>query len=79
MPEFTCDVATKKGEKVDYAILKEGEPIIIIEAKRIGIKLQKQQHGQLFRYFSTNRCRIVILTTGAVSYPHLTLPPIGSV
>ena len=21
MPEFVCDVATKKGEKVDYAIL----------------------------------------------------------
>ena len=66
MPEFTCDVATKKGEKVDYAILKDGEPIIIIEAKRAGMKLQKQQQGQLFRYFSTNRCRIAILTNGFI-------------
>ncbi len=66
MPEFTCDVATKKGEKVDYAILKDGEPIIIIEAKRAGLKLQKQQQGQLFRYFSTNRCRIAILTNGMI-------------
>ncbi|MDE7138434.1 MAG: type I restriction enzyme HsdR N-terminal domain-containing protein [Ruminococcus sp.] len=66
MPEFTCDVATKKGEKVDYAILKDGEPIIIIEAKRAGMKLQKQQQGQLFRYFSTNRCRIAILTNGVI-------------
>lgn len=66
MPEFTCDVATKKGEKVDYAILKDGEPLMIIEAKRAGMKLQKQQQGQLFRYFSTNRCRIAILTNGIV-------------
>ncbi|MDE5770489.1 MAG: type I restriction enzyme HsdR N-terminal domain-containing protein [Ruminococcus sp.] len=66
MPEFTCDVATKKGEKVDYAILKDGEPIIIIEAKRAGLKLQKQQQCQLFRYFSTNRCRIAILTNGVI-------------
>lgn len=64
MPEFTCDVATKKGEKVDYAILKDGEPIIIIEVKKASMKLQKQQQGQLFRYFSTNRCRIAILTNG---------------
>lgn len=64
MPEFVCDVATKKGEKVDYAILKDGEPVIIIEAKRAGMKLQKQQQGQLFRYFSTNRCRVAILTNG---------------
>ena len=66
LPEFTCDVATKKGEKVDYAVLKDGEPVIIIEAKRAGIKLQKQQQGQLFRYFSTNHCRIAILTNGIV-------------
>lgn len=68
MPEFTCDVATKKGEKVDYAILKDGEPVILIEVKRAGMKLQKQQQGQLFRYFSTNRCRIAILTNGITYY-----------
>ena len=64
MPEYTCDVATKKGEKVDYAILRDGDPIMIIEVKRAGMKLQKQQQGQLFRYFSTNRCRVAILTNG---------------
>lgn len=41
--EFVCDVGTKKSEKADYAILSEGEPIILIEAKRVGMKLQKQQ------------------------------------
>ena len=33
MPEFTADVGIKKGEKVDYAILNNGEPVILIEAK----------------------------------------------
>ena len=29
-PEFIADIGIKKGEKVDYAIMKDGEPIIII-------------------------------------------------
>ncbi len=66
-PEFVCDFAVKKGEKIDYAVLKDGEPIMMIEVKRAGMKLQKQQQGQLYRYFSTNHCRIAILTNG-VSY-----------
>lgn len=64
VPEFVCDVGTKKGEKIDYAIMSDGEPIILIEAKRAGMKLQKQQQGQLYRYFSVNRSRIAILTNG---------------
>ena len=27
-PELNADIGTKKGEKVDYAILKDGKPII---------------------------------------------------
>lgn len=64
VPEFVCDVGTKKGEKIDYAIMSDGEPIMLIEAKKAGMKLQKQQQGQLYRYFSVNRCRIAILTNG---------------
>ncbi len=64
LPEYVCDVAGKKGEKIDYAILHDGEPIILVEAKRAGMKLQKQQQGQLFRYFSTSHCRIAVLTNG---------------
>lgn len=64
MPEYICDVAGKKGEKIDYVILHDGEPVVLIEAKRAGLKLQKQQQGQLYRYFSTNRCRLAILTNG---------------
>lgn len=31
IPEFTADVGTKKGEKVDYAIKKDDKIIILIE------------------------------------------------
>ena len=34
-PEFTADVGIKKGEKVDYAILRSGQPVILIEAKAV--------------------------------------------
>lgn len=64
LPEYTCDVATKKGEKIDYAIMRDGDPAILVEAKRAGMKLQKQQQGQLYRYFSTNQARLAILTNG---------------
>lgn len=33
-PELVADVGTKKGEKVDYAILREGKPIIYLNAKK---------------------------------------------
>jgi len=33
IPEFTCDIGTKKGEKIDYAIFKDNNPIILIECK----------------------------------------------
>ena len=42
----------KKGEKVDYAILKDNEPIILIEAKPCSDDLSKHD-SQLFRYFGT--------------------------
>lgn len=64
-PEFTADVGIKKGEKVDYAILKDGAPIILIEAKWIGEKLQKHD-SQLFRYFGTSKAKFAILTNGQI-------------
>ena len=62
-PEYTADVGIKKGEKVDYAILQEGVPVVIIEAKVISRSLEKQD-SQLFRYFSTTPAKIAILTNG---------------
>lgn len=62
-PEFTADVGIKKGEKVDYAILLDGEPIILIECKSISEKLTKHD-SQLFRYFGTTSAKFGILTNG---------------
>ena len=33
LPEMCCDIGTKKGEKIDYAIMRDGEPVILIECK----------------------------------------------
>lgn len=64
-PEYTADVGVKKGEKVDYAIIINNEPIILIECKSCNETLDK--HGsQLFRYFSTSSAKFGILTNGIV-------------
>lgn len=64
IPEFTADVGIKKGEKVDYAILKDGKPIILLECKWCGTNLDKEHASQLFRYFTTTRVRFCVLTNG---------------
>ncbi|MCA9175602.1 MAG: type I restriction enzyme HsdR N-terminal domain-containing protein [Planctomycetales bacterium] len=64
VPEFTADVGTKKGEKVDYAILRDGAPILLWECKRLGVNLDDAHCSQLFRYFTTTSARIGILTNG---------------
>lgn len=62
-PEYVADVGIKRGEKVDYAILQDGKPVIIIEAKAISRSLERQD-SQLFRYFSTTPAKFAILTNG---------------
>lgn len=62
-PEFTADVGIKKGEKVDYAILLNNKPCILIEAKWIGESLQVHD-SQLFRYFGTTSAKFGLLTNG---------------
>lgn len=65
-PEYVCDIGTKKGEKIDYAILKNGEVQILIECKKIGEPLNINHASQLFRYFHVTNARISILTNGQV-------------
>lgn len=65
IPEFTADTASKKGEKVDYALMKDGEVQILIECKKYGEKLTIKHASQLFRYFSVTNARLAILTNGA--------------
>lgn len=64
VPEFTADVGTKKGEKVDYAIRKDDELSILIECKPLGTDLANAQYSQLFRYFGCTEAKFAILTNG---------------
>lgn len=63
-PELVADVGTKKGEKVDYAILKDGKPIILFECKKSGADLSINHAAQLFRYFHVTAARFGVLTNG---------------
>lgn len=65
VPEYTADVGIKKGEKVDFAILKDGQPVMLMECKCCGTKLNADKCSQLFRYFHTlPTARLGILTNG---------------
>lgn len=64
VPEYTSDVGTKKGEKVDYVIMKDGKPAILIECKAINTTLNINHASQLYRYFSCTEARFAILTNG---------------
>lgn len=64
-PEYVADVGIKKGEKVDYAILEDGKPNILIECKSCSEQLDKHS-SQLFRYFGTTSAKFGILTNGII-------------
>lgn len=63
VPEFVADLGIKKGEKVDYAIMKDGQPLILIECKHWSSGLDPH-NSQLFRYFHTTKAKFSILTNG---------------
>lgn len=63
-PELTADIGMKQGEKIDYAIMQNGEPIILIECKWSGAALNVHNESQLFRYFHTTKAKFAILTNG---------------
>lgn len=64
VPEYTADTGTKKGEKVDYALIKDSQIQILIECKKVSETLSHKHAGQLYRYFSVTNARIAILTNG---------------
>lgn len=66
VPEFTADVGIKKGEKVDYAIVLGGQPVILIECKDCRNELNVAYESQLLRYFNAAKVRFSILTNGII-------------
>lgn len=65
IPEYVTDIGTKKGEKIDYAIFKDGNPIILIECKHCNQNLDLHE-GQLLRYFHVSKAKFGILTNGVI-------------
>lgn len=65
VPEFIADIGIKKGEKIDYAIFKDGKPTILIECKHWSQDLSVHD-GQLLRYFHVSKARFGILTNGII-------------
>lgn len=63
VPELDCDINKKKGEKIDYAIMKDGEPIIVIECKHWQQPLDLHK-AQLSRYFVASKAKFGLLTNG---------------
>ncbi|MDB5258779.1 MAG: restriction endonuclease [Chitinophagaceae bacterium] len=63
-PELVADIGMKQGEKIDYAIMQNGEPIILIECKHHAAPLNVSNASQLFRYFHTTKAKFSILTNG---------------
>lgn len=66
-PEYESDTAVKKAgqkEKVDLALILNGQPVVFIEVKPLGEPLSGH-HGQLKRYFnSTTSVALGVLTNG---------------
>ena len=65
VPEFVADIGIKKGEKVDYAIVKDGQPCILVECKHWSEKLDPH-NSQLFRYYHTTKAKFGLLSNGVV-------------
>ena len=66
VPEYIADVGMKKGEKVDYAVMKDGKPVLLFECKWCGASLDEAHAAQLRRYFHVTEARIGVLTNGVV-------------
>lgn len=65
IPEMDCDLIKKKGDKIDYAIMNDGEPIILIECKHWQQNLNLHDN-QLQKYFVASKAKFGVLTNGIV-------------
>lgn len=63
VPEFVTDYGAKNVEKVDYAIMKDGNPVLIIECKNHEENLEKH-YTQIHKYFHLTQARFALLTNG---------------
>lgn len=62
VPEMDCDL-TRKGDKLDYAIMKEEQAIILVECKHCKQNLNLHS-TQLSKYYAASNARFGVLTNG---------------
>lgn len=65
IPEFVADIGIKKGEKVDYAIMKNDKLVILVECKHWSEKLDPH-NSQHFHYFHTTNAKFGLLSNGVI-------------
>lgn len=67
-PEYVATTSDRKDQRVDYAILKDDVPIILIECKALNTPLEVGQADQLRKYFGNGNFKapVAILTDGNV-------------
>jgi hypothetical protein len=63
VPEFITDYGAKNVEKVDYAIIKDDQPVLIIECKHHLENIDKH-YTQIHKYFHLTKARFSVLTNG---------------
>ncbi|MCL2565657.1 MAG: type I restriction endonuclease [Defluviitaleaceae bacterium] len=61
--EFTADINGKNMDKIDYVIMENGQPVILVECKHWSEKLESHVK-QLFKYFVSTPAKFAILTNG---------------
>jgi hypothetical protein len=73
--EFVADVGIKKGEKIDFAVVKDGNPTILTESKdwRQNLNIDDRQ---FVKYFHVSKANFELLTNGIVYrfYSDLVMP-----
>ena len=64
IPEFSAPIGEYKDARVDYAIMVDDKPILLIECKAFGTQLDMKHCNQLQLYFHGTDAPIAILTDG---------------
>lgn len=63
VPEMDCALVNKKSDKIDYAIMIDNKPIMLIECKQANVNLELHT-TQLQKYFAASNAKFGLLTNG---------------
>ena len=61
---FISDVAGKSGETYDYALMRDGKPVVFVEVKTVGARLGGSEREQLQRFIPFTPGVLTVMTDG---------------